>query len=148
MCLRCVFDKNDPVIHDLGFLLAYKDLQTPERCERVEEVANNLMTLGKAHIFVKLERELASHASLVRDRVRWRTRDRTGVLPPRPPVPLRCWEVADAIEFARRSAANQVAKEVPEELPSGCSVLVKSKTRKIDFSSSPASSAAVARRLE
>ena len=53
VCLRCVFDKNDPVIHDIGFLLAYKDLQTPERRERVEEVANNLMTLGKAHIFVK-----------------------------------------------------------------------------------------------
>ena len=30
-CLRCVFDKDDPVIHDIAFLQAYSDLQSPDR---------------------------------------------------------------------------------------------------------------------
>ena len=80
------------MIHDIGFLLAYKDLQTPDRRERVESAGNNLMTVRKQHVRVRKEYELAVHANVVRDRVRWRTYHRTGVLPEHAPQPLRHWE--------------------------------------------------------
>ena len=91
-CLRCVFDKDDPVIHDIGFLQAYSDLQTPDRRERVEASGNNLMTPSAQHVRVWREYELAIEASIVRDRLRWRTQAITGVLPDRAPQPQRHWE--------------------------------------------------------
>ena len=58
----------------------------------IKDLADNLMTEGKQHVRVEIEKMLSRHADVIKDRLRYKTYLLTGVVPKAAPD---CWEEAE-----------------------------------------------------